>query len=80
MRIHPIEDLGKLAEILMDWSGQLQGAALAGDLAWGLRPKMEELGISHFAEPGHLQTPDATWHNGGVHPLVALTGDETAST
>jgi hypothetical protein len=79
VRIHPIEDLGKLPEILMDWSGQLQGAALAGDLAWGLRSKMEELGISHFAKPGHLQTPDATWHNGGVHPLVALTGDETAS-
>jgi len=76
VRIHPLASMEQLPEILMDWSGQLQGAALAGDSAWQLCPRLTELGISHFAAPGELQTPDATWHNGGVHPFTALTGDE----
>ena len=77
VRIHPVEDLSDLPEILMDWSGQLQGAALAGEAAWRLRPGLADLGISHFALPGCLQTPDASWHNGGVHPFAALTRSAT---
>ncbi len=38
VRIHPVEDLAKLPEILAPWSGQVQGAALAGDDAWRLQP------------------------------------------
>ena len=74
VRIHPIENLNDLPEILVGWSGQLQGAALAGEAAWRLQPSLAELGISHFAAPGQLQTPDASWHNGGVHPFAVLTG------
>ena len=74
VRVHPIQDLSGLPELLIDWSGQLQGAALAGEAAWQLQPKLQELGMSHFAPPGLLQTPDASWHNGGVHPLAVLTG------
>jgi len=73
VRIHPLVNLSGLPEILSDWSGQLQGAALAGDAAWHLEPRLEDLGMSHFAPPGLLQTPDASWHNGGVHPFAALT-------
>jgi hypothetical protein len=31
------------------------------------------LGLSRFAAPGELQSPDATWLNGGIDPLAALT-------
>ena len=76
IRIHPLSDLQALPEILAEWTGHLQGAALAGDSAWELRPRLEKLGFSHFALPGQLQSPDASWHNGGVHPFTALTGRE----
>jgi hypothetical protein len=74
VRIHPLESLDGLPEILVPWSEQLQGVALAGAEARRLQPRLEALGISRFAEPGELQSPDATWHNGGVHPITALTG------
>ncbi len=74
VRIHPLEDLAELPEILVPWSGRLQGAALAGRDAWRLQPELESLGISRCAAPGQLQAADATWHNGGIHPFEALTG------
>jgi hypothetical protein len=45
---------------------------LAGEDAWSLEPRLRELGISRCAAPGELQSPDATWHNGGIDPLEAL--------
>ncbi|HYG65331.1 MAG TPA: acyl-CoA reductase [Thermoanaerobaculia bacterium] len=72
VRVHPLEDLGSLPEILSPWSGRLQGAALAGEEARALVPRLSALGFSRFAAPGELQSPDATWHNGGIHPLQAL--------
>ena len=75
VRVHPLQDLSQLPEILVEWSGQLQGAALAGEAAWQLQSRLEALGMSAFAPPGLLQSPDASWHNGGVHPFAALTGD-----
>ena len=59
---------------LKSWRGQLQGAALAGNAPWALEPYLRELGISRFAPPGELQSPDALWHNGGLPPLEALAG------
>jgi hypothetical protein len=72
VRVHPLEDLGRLPEILAPWRGRLQGAALAGEEAWALEPELAGLGISRFAAPGELQSPDATWHNGGIDPLEAI--------
>lgn len=74
IRIHPIENLGELPEILASWAGRLQGAALSGDDAWRLQPDLEAIGVSRCATPGELQAADATWHNGGIHPFEALTG------
>ena len=74
VRIHPLESLEKLPEILAPWAGRLQGAALAGKQAWRLQPELEALGVSRCALPGELQAADATWHNGGIHPFEALTG------
>jgi hypothetical protein len=73
VRVHPLEDLERLPEILAPWKGRLQGAALAGEEAWALEPRLAELGLSRFAAPGELQSPDATWLNGGIDPLAALT-------
>jgi hypothetical protein len=72
LRIHPLEELEHLPEVLRPWAGQLQGAALAGDSAWALQEPLAGLGISRFARPGELQSPDAAWHNGGISPLAAL--------
>jgi len=72
VRVHPLEDLERLPAILAPWRGRLQGAALAGEKAWELEPRLVELGISRRVAPGELQSPDATWHNGGIDPLEAL--------
>ncbi len=72
VRIHPLEDLSRLPRLLEAWRGRLQGAALAGEDAWRLEPALKDLGISRCATPGELQSPDATWHNGGINPLEAL--------
>lgn len=72
VRVHPLADLASLPELLAPWRGRLQGAALAGQEAWRLEPALARLGISRCAPPGELQSPDATWHNGGINPLEAL--------
>jgi len=72
VRVHPLEDLSLLAGLLEPWRGRLQGAALAGEGAWRLEPALTGLGLSRLALPGELQSPDATWHNGGINPLEAL--------
>lgn len=76
VRVHPLSDLSRLPELLTPWRDRLQGAALAGEDAETLEPALTRLGISRTASPGRLQTPDALWHNGGVHPLVALGADD----
>lgn len=72
VRVHPLPDLARLAELLAPWSGRLQGVALAGERALGLISSLTALGVSWTAPPGELQAPNALWHNGGVHPLTAL--------
>lgn len=72
VRVHPLPDLSRLPDLLSSWRGRLQGAALAGRDARALEPRLRELGLSRFAPPGELQSPDATWHNGGIDPLRAL--------
>lgn len=72
VRIHPLPDLERLAEILAPWNGKLQGAALAGAEAEALAPALEALGVTRCARPGELQSPNALWHNGGVHPLAVV--------
>lgn len=72
VRVHPLEDLSRLPSLLEPWRGRLQGAALAGEDAWALEPRLADLGISRCVPPGELQSPDATWHNGGINPLEVL--------
>lgn len=77
VRVHPFAELGALPEILSPWRGKLQGTAIAGQDAWRLAPALAGLGISRCARAGDLQSPDATWHNGGIHPLRALAVQQT---
>ena len=37
-----------------------------------LAAALATLGVSRCAQPGELQSADATWHNGGHDPLVVL--------
>lgn len=70
VRIHPVAGLDDLPRTLAPWQGRLQGAAVAGRVPAELSRQLEtRLGISRTAPPGELQTPDALWHNGGIHPL-----------
>jgi hypothetical protein len=66
VRVHPLADLGALPGLLAPWQGRLQGVVLAGAAARALEPALRRLRASRFTPPGELQTPDATWHNGGV--------------
>lgn len=75
VRVHSVADLARLPELLDPWRERLQGVAVAGPTARALAPALFDLGVSRVAAPGRLQTPDALWHNGGVHPLAALLGD-----
>ncbi|MFP3941315.1 MAG: acyl-CoA reductase [Thermoanaerobaculia bacterium] len=70
VRVHPLADLSVLPDLLEPWRDRLQGAALAA--ADRIEPALTALGISRITPPGHLQHPDALWHNGGVDPLEAL--------
>ncbi len=80
VRIHALADFGRLPDVLAPWKGRLQGAALAGEDAWRLAPALAHLGISRCAAPGELQSPDVTWHNGGIHPLRSLVLPPTQQT
>ena len=72
VRVHPLSDLDRLPDVLAPWRGRLQGAALSGPAAWRLASRLAELGISRCSAPGDLQSPDASWHNGGIDPLLTL--------
>ena len=72
VRLYALADLAELPAQLAGWQPLLQGAALAGPSAWALATTLTKLGVSRCALPGELQTPDATWHNGGHNPLVVL--------
>lgn len=72
VRVHPLQELADGLESLRPWRGKLQGAALAGPQAWALRHRLTELGLSRFAAVGELQSPTASWHNGGRDPLAII--------
>ncbi|MEM7480847.1 MAG: acyl-CoA reductase [Acidobacteriota bacterium] len=77
VRVLPIDRAHDAVDALRGWSGRIQGVALAG-MTWkgetgvDLRCALAALGISRFAAPGELQSPDASWHNGGDDPLRVL--------
>lgn len=68
VRLHPVPTLTGALAALAPWRGRWQGAALAGEAAWGLEGELAALGFSRCALPGALQAADATWVNGGVDP------------
>ena len=72
IRIHPVDTLEIVPERLKPLRGSLQGAVLLGAAAQELRPRLERLGASHFCLPGKLQSPPASWANGGVDLVRTL--------
>jgi hypothetical protein len=80
VRVHPLPDLERLPGILAPWQGYLQGAVFAGIAeSAGIAAGLADLGVSRTAAPGDLQSPDASWHNGGTDPLLALSGGASGS-
>ncbi|HZF08820.1 MAG TPA: acyl-CoA reductase [Thermoanaerobaculia bacterium] len=81
VRVHPLRDLAGLPDLLAPWRGRLQGAAITGVAETSeLLNALTALGVSRIAAPGDLQSPDASWHNGGIDPLAALSRSATGST
>ena len=78
VRIHPVSELGSAIDALRPAAGLLQGAALAGRDAESLRDALRGLGVSFLCGPGRLQSPGASWSNGGVD-LVTVLGAAGAS-
>lgn len=72
VRVHGLASLGELPGLLAPWAARLQGVAWAGVEALRLEEALRGLGVSRFAAPGEIQSPDARWHNGGVDPLAVL--------
>lgn len=70
VRIHPVEGVPTLDE----WTGRLQGLALAGRLPARIRRAFEQAGVSRFAPAGQLQTTGAAWRNGGIDLAAEFAG------
>jgi hypothetical protein len=57
--------------ILRPHAARLQGVALVGD-DFGLADRLAAMGVSYVCEPGELQSPGASWRNGGIDLVAAL--------
>ncbi|HVR31057.1 MAG TPA: acyl-CoA reductase [Thermoanaerobaculia bacterium] len=77
VRIHPVPDPEAALEALRAAAGRLQGAALAGAGAAALSGGLRALGVSYLCEPGRLQSPGATWANGGIDLVEELSGSRS---
>lgn len=71
VRIHPVEGVPTLDE----WSGRLQGVAVAGHMPATVRRAFEQAGVSRFAPAGELQATDAAWRNGGIDLAAEFAGN-----
>ena len=74
VRVHAIPAATAAIDILRPFAGRLQGAALAGSGAAAAAAGLRRLGVSHLCAPGKLQSPGASWANGGIDLVAALSG------
>lgn len=72
VRLHSLDDPGDLDRLLAPWKDRLQGVALAGGGLDGLETILRRLGATRIVAPGELQSPDASWTNGGLPALEVL--------
>ncbi len=70
--VHPLRRIEELPDRLARFAGQLQGVGVSGPLGTSVRRALGELGVSRFAPFGELQSPDASWCNGGRDLLESL--------
>jgi hypothetical protein len=77
VRIHPVGRLASALDVLRPHGARLQGAALAGEAAddQELHRDLTGLGVSYLCAPGRLQSPGASWSNGGIDLVAALAED-----
>ena len=70
--VRELESIEELPTLLRSEAHHLQGVALEGERALGLRRALERLGINRFARPGELQQAPADWDHAGVDLLARL--------
>jgi hypothetical protein len=75
VRIHPVPHADAAIAILRPHGARLQGVAVAGEASDGLDDRLAALGVSYVCAPGELQSPGASWRNGGIDLVAALAND-----
>jgi len=74
VRIHPTRPEEFLG-VLDRGVHEIQGVSVAGPLPPVVHTALQAREIGRIAPAGELQKVDATWHNGGCHPLEILAGE-----
>ena len=82
VRVHPVEGLASLREVLSPLSQHLAGVAIAGFGAGrqAVERELASLGASRVCAPGRLQAPPFGWHHDNqpvLLPLLRVTDLET---
>jgi hypothetical protein len=72
VRVHPVADLEQALSILEPHGARLQGAAVAGEAALDCEGRLAAIGVSYVCAPGRLQSPGASWRNGGIDLIAEL--------
>jgi hypothetical protein len=72
VRLHGVESIDDLGQLLAPLTGAIQGVALAGIPRGDVEALLTGLGVSRIAPCGTLQETDARWQNGGVDPVDVL--------
>jgi hypothetical protein len=75
VRIHPVPDADAALAILRPHAARVQGVAVAGAAADGLIDRLAALDVSYVCAPGELQSPGASWRNGGIDLVATLASD-----
>ncbi len=81
VRIHPVPHVDAAVAILRPHAARLQGVAVSangGAAGDGLGDRLTALGVSYVCAPGELQSPGASWRNGGIDLVASLASDAPA--
>jgi hypothetical protein len=78
VRVHPAANVDAALAILRPHALRLQGVAVAGEReARKVEEQLAALGVSYVCAPGRLQSPGASWSNGGIDLVRELAAHDS---
>jgi hypothetical protein len=79
VRVHPAANVDAALAILRPHAARLQGVALAvaAERAREVENQLATLGVSYVCAPGRLQSPGASWSNGGIDLVRELAAQDS---